>query len=328
MKYGCSLEMVNMLASSLNFIYKQSKSFWEDYFKFIAAAGFKGIELPFNPFSSDPMAFETGRCGIPLSAKAIEAKYTSPREFLKFLNSVGIEQVVSIHMNANDARLEANARGYERQLYFRLLEEMGLKAIEHAASLKAECLVISPSPELGWLIKNGIKENDAEFEADTVAVLNLLAPKAEEAGISLAIKAEYWSFFRGSKLAKLVAEVKGAKICPDLAHIHISGDSVVDTVKANKNNIACLHLCDSDFIDEHKNYARINAEIPVDGAQKVFSDLGDGSVDLFGAVKVLNDNGYDGWIIAQQRKTLDVYRGLLKMRWFIDYELGKKLVEA
>ncbi|MDL2293011.1 sugar phosphate isomerase/epimerase [Ruminococcaceae bacterium OttesenSCG-928-D13] len=328
MKYGCSLEMVNMLTSSLNFIYKQSKSFWVDYFKFIAAAGFKGIELPFNPFGGDPMAFETGRCGIPLSAGAIQAKYGSPDEFLAFLNDVGIEKVVSIHMNANDVQLEANVRGYSRKLYFELLEEMGLAAVAHAASLKAECLVVSPSPELGWLNKYGIAEDDVEFEDATVVVLNTVAKAAKGAGIALALKAEYWSFFRGKRLAGLQNSVAGALMAPDLAHLQIAGDPVTAVVKAHAHETACLHLCDTAFKDTVGNYARINAEIPVDGAQKVFCDLGEGDVDLLGAMKALKDSGYDGWVIAEQRKTPDVYRGLLKMRWFIDHEIEKKLGEA
>ena len=58
---------------------------------------------------------------------------------------------------------------------------------------------------------------------------------------------------------------------------------------------------------------------------KVFSDLGEGSVDLLGAVQVLKDNNYDGWVICEQKKTLDVYRGLLKMGWFVKHEISDKL---
>lgn len=55
MKFGCSLEMINMRTSRPNFIIKQSKFYWVEMFKLVAAAGFKGIELPYNPYNSDPI---------------------------------------------------------------------------------------------------------------------------------------------------------------------------------------------------------------------------------------------------------------------------------
>jgi inosose dehydratase len=147
-------------------------------------------------------------------------------------------------------------------------------------------------------------------------------------GIKVAIKNEYWSLMRGKAVADLLNQVEGALFSPDLAHIKITGDDPADVVNAHKHQIAYLRFSDTDFTDEADNYKKINAEIPVTGNQKVFSDLGDGEVDLTGIAKLLEDNGYDGWIICESKKTLNIYRALLKMRWYIDHEIVGRLGRA
>ena len=78
---------------------------------------------------------------------------------------------------------------------------------------------------------------------------------------------------------------------------------------------------DTAFEDAVGNWKRINAELPVEGNQKVFADCGDGKADLKGLVSDLKAAGYDGWVICENRKTLDVYKGLLKLGWFVQYGL-------
>nr|WP_286207919.1 sugar phosphate isomerase/epimerase [Clostridium caldaquaticum] len=303
----------------------QSKSFWVDLFKFVAAAGFKGIELPYNPFSSDPMAFEIGRCGVPISKFAVNAKYGSPKEFMSFLNDVGIEEVTGVHINANDVMLEIVASGQPMSNYFTLFEKMGMEAIEFLVSLGSKGLVVSPTPEIGWLNIMPDGDLDGEFTAKTIEVLKKLVSAAKEKGIIVAVKNEYWSLMRGNKIAQLLKQVEGALFSPDLAHIKITGDDPKVVVNAHKNEIAYLRFSDTDFTDEVCNYKKVNAEIPVEGSQKVFSDLGDGEVDLLGVAKILKDSNYDGWVICESKKTLNVYKALLKMRWFVDHEIVGKL---
>jgi sugar phosphate isomerase/epimerase len=325
MKFGLSLETVNLRTSGPNFIYMQSKLFWVDLFKFVAAAGFKGIELPYNPFSSDPMAFEIGRCGVPVSTFAVNAKYGSPKEFMSFLNDVGIEEVTGVHINANDVMLEIVASGQPMFNYFTLFEKMGMEAIDFLVSLGSKGLVVSPTPEIGWLEKMVGGDLDEEFTTKTIEVLRKLVSAGKEKGITVAVKNEYWSLMRGKKIAQLLKQVEGALFSPDLAHIKITGDDAAVVVNSHKNEIGYLRFSDTDFTDEVCNYKKVNAEIPVDGRQKVFCDLGDGNVDLLNVAKILKDNNYDGWVICESKKTLNVYRALLKMRWFVDHEVVGKL---
>lgn len=325
MKYSFSLESVNMLTSGPNFIYKQSKGFWISYFKYISAAGFRAVELPFNPFSSDPMAFETGRCGIPCNANAISAKYGSPDEFLAFLRDAGIDGVSGIHINANDAMLELVAATLPPRNYYALFEAMAQGALAHCKSLECKALIVSPSPELGWL--KAVLPGDAggEFERRTTGMLKELCEAAAAYGVTVAVRAEFWSLFRGEGISRLAAGIPGLMICPDLAHMRISGLSETDALRSYAGNILCPRLTDTSFVDEYKNFERINAEIPVDGPQKVFSDLGDGVVRLAECAQIIEDAGYTGYTVCEQRKTLDVYRGLLKLRWYLDHEITGKL---
>lgn len=303
----------------------QSKAFWVDLFKFVAAAGFRGIELPYNPFSSDPMAFEIGRCGVPVSKFAVNAKYGSPKEFMSFLNDVGIEEVTGVHINANDVMLEIVASGQPVSNYFTLFEKMGMEAIDFLVSLGSKGLVVSPTPEIGWLEKMVDGELDGEFTTKTIEVLRKLVSAGKEKGITVAVKNEYWSLMRGKKITQLLRQVEGALFSPDLAHIKITGDDPVVVVNAHKNEIGYLRFSDTDFTDEVCNYKKVNAEIPVEGRQKVFCDLGDGNVDLLDVAKILKDDNYNGWVICESKKTLNVYRALLKMRWFVDHEVVGKL---
>lgn len=325
MKYSFSLESVNMLTSGPNFIYKQSKSFWVNYFKYISAAGFRSVELPFNLFSSDPMAFETGRCGIPLSANAINSKYGSAGDFLCFLNELGIDEISSIHVNANDAMLELVAAKLQPADYYRLFAEMLQDSLEHCKSLNCKSLIISPSPELGWLKTIMPDDLDGKFERCTAYILNSFCHTAASYEISVAVRAEFWSLYRGNAIMELLNEVPGLLICPDFAHMHIAGVSETEALAACAGKLLCPRLTDTSFTDEYNNFERINAEIPVDGPQKVFSDLGDGTVKLSECAQIIKDSGYDGYVVCEQRKTLDVYRGLLKLRWYLDHEISGRI---
>ena len=324
MRFSCSLEMVNMLTSGPCAFTRQSKKFWTDYLKYIAAAGFSAIELPFNCFHSDAMAFETGRSGIPCNAQAIKNKYGSPEEFLCFLNQIGIDAVSSVHVNANDALLELAAAETGPESYYDLLYRLCMEGLEHADSLHAKNLVVSPTPEIGWIMK--FYSDDVEvFSKKTMEVLNTVVRAAGGREITVALRNEFWNLYAGSKWQMLMDNIEKAVFAPDLAHLKISGECEKDTVRKYADRIACLHMTDTSFEDKTGNAGRINAELPVKGSQKVFSDCGEGDVDISGVLKILQENHYDGWIVCENRRTLDVYRGLLKLGWFVNQKLKKEL---
>lgn len=326
MKFGCSLEMVHMRTSGPNFIIRQSKGYWLEMFKLVAAAGFRGIELPYNPYTSDPIAFEVGRCGMPISRFAVDAKFGSPKAFMEMLNSVGIDEVTGVHINPNDILLELIAKDASFDAYFPMLHEMADDAMAFLQALGSKCLVMSPTPEIGLLAEGfgGGKDGWQQgFVDKTIEAINAIAVRAKANGLTLAVKNEFWSMGHGPHLQELFAGLD-ASVCysPDAAHLAIGGANPVETVRAFAGRMAAVRFNDTAFVDVENNFRRINPEIPVTGAQRVFADLGEGTVDLKGMHAALDETGYDGWVICESRNTLNVHRALLKMRWFVDHELN------
>ena len=325
MKFGCSLEMINMRTSGPNFIIRQSKGYWMEMFKLVAAAGFKGIELPYNPYSSDPIAFEVGRCGMPISRSAVDAKYESPQAFMAMLKDFGIEEVTGVHINPNDIMLELLAREGHMNEYFPMLQTLADEAMEFLQALGARNLVLSISPEIGLLAENfgGGKDGwQPVFVAKTIEAINLIVGRARGKGIVLSLRNEFWGMGHGVHLQEIFAELDPAvQYSLDAAHLSIGGEDPVKTVQSFSGRLAQVRLNDSSFVDLEQNFRRINPEIPVMGSQRVFCDLGEGTVDVKNLCQSLRESGYDGWIICESRNTLNVHRALLKMRWFIDHEL-------
>ena len=328
MKFGCSLEMINMRISEPGFKNKLSKNYWVEVFKFVAAAGFKGIELPYNPFTTDGIAFNMGRSGMPISKYAVNTKYGSVNSFNELLNSIGIDQVTSVHINANDALIELLSNEHNPDDVFEKLEYAAEEAIEFLAEIGGKGLVISPTPEIGLLnytMEKGNVDWESEFLLKTASLLNKIGETASKSGIQASIKNEFWSLVRGNQLESFMSELDSQYIhySPDLAHLAIANVDAVETVNKYKERLSFVRFSDTNFEDIENNYEKTNAEIPIVGPQRVFCDLGDGKVDLLGVYKVLKDSGYDGWVICESKKTLNVYKALLKMSWYVDNVLIK-----
>lgn len=326
MKFGCSLEMINMRTSGPNFIIRQSKGYWLEMLKLIAAAGFKGIELPYNPYSSDPVAFEVGRCGMPISRFAVNAKYESPAAFMQMLRDVGIEEITGVHINPNDIMLELIARDAGMSEYFNMLYSLADEAILFLQELGSKNLVLSVSPEIGLLAENFGRGQDGwqpDFVAKSIGVINEIANLAQKRGITLSLKNEFWGMAHGQHLNEIFAGLApNIRFSADTAQLTIGGEDPALSIQAFSNRLAQIRFSDTTFTDVENNFRRINAEIPVKGNQRVFCDLGEGSVDFKKITGLLHSQNYDGWIICESRNTLNVHRALLKMRWFIDHELN------
>lgn len=327
MKFGCSLEMINMRTSGPNFIIKQSKFYWVEMFKLVAAAGFTGIELPYNPYTSDPIAFEVGRCGMPISQFAVNAKFTSPKAFMELLNSVGIEEVTGVHINPNDIMLELIARDGDIQEYFPMLQALADEAMAFLQALGAKHLILTPTAEIGLLAELIGKGQDGwqpAFVEKTIAAINAIAKRAAQNGLTISVKNEYWSMAHGTHLHEIFAGLdKSVLYSPDLAHIVIGGQDPLETVQKFRGRLGNIRFSDTAFTDTEGNFKRVNPEIPVSGMQHIFADLGEGTVDLAGVYNELKQSEYEGWVICESKMTLNVYRALLKMRWFIDHKLVK-----
>jgi sugar phosphate isomerase/epimerase len=328
MKFGCSLEMVNMRTSGPNFIIKQSKGFWVEMFKLVAAAGFTGIELPYNPYSSDPVAFEIGRCGMPVSRAAVNAKYGSASSFLYLLQDIGIEEVTSLHISAQDIILELLALEKDCTKVPEMLGELGEEALTFLVDIGGKGLVISPTPEVGLLVQHMGKGDETwkrTYLERTTESLNRVGKSAAAQGVRVAVTNEFWSLVRGNQIEGFMAGLNSENIgyAPDPAHLAIADTDPVAMVRTFGDRLDFVRFTDTSFVDREKNHERANAEVPVQGAQRVFCDIGEGTVDVTAVYHVLQESGYDGWVVCESKKTLNVYRALLKMRWYLDHVIVK-----
>ena len=100
------------------------------------------------------------------------------------------------------------------------------------------------------------------------------------------------------KLMKLTnPEILG--LCLDMGHFAFGGGNPVEALKKHYNRIWHVHFKDFDpkvGKDAKENQYDYFKSVE----QGVFCELGKGNVDFETIVKILNEKGYDGWIVVEQ----------------------------
>lgn len=101
-----------------------------------------------------------------------------------------------------------------------------------------------------------------------------------------------------SKLMELTnPEILG--LCLDMGHYAFGGGDPVEALQKYYNRIWHVHF--KDFDPKVGQAARENNyDYFKSVEQGVFCELGKGSVDFKSIVKILNEKGYDGWIVVEQ----------------------------
>jgi sugar phosphate isomerase/epimerase len=324
MKFGCSMEMINMHTSEMGAFLKLSKSYWVEMFKLTSAAGFRGIELPYNPGQSSGLT----RSGMPVSRYVTQARYGSAKLLRQLLRDVGIEEVTSVHLSANDVMNELVLSGQDPMKLGSVLEDWAQEAIEFISELGGKGLVVSPTPEIGLLekfvgkAKKGWEEAFLDQAATTINNIGRLSAKS---GVRTCVTNEYWSLTRGDAIDGFLEKLDQGAISysPDPAHLKIAGVDPLTTIRRHLGKVSYVRFSDTSFEDRDDNYRKIWAEYPTTGAQRVFLNVGEGIVDLPAIYRLLEGAGYDGWVICSSNNTLNVHRALLYMRWYIDHMLMK-----
>ncbi len=320
MKFGCSLGIVNLRYCEPNRSQRDARYYWEELFQLVSAAGFKGIELPY-----DPQWQFGGRSGIPLYSDGVKYKYGSVKGFADFLHSVGIETITGLHLNTGFLNSMAE------EVYFGGFMHFAAEMIEYAAEIGALSVIISPSPELGELLNNMSKGKGTwdswvkSFIDKTIENINKLGEQSQKSGVKLSIKNEFWSLAHGNRVEDFLKELDPNYVsyCADVAHIAIAKADPVAAIKKYKDRLGCVHMSDTAFEDVEENFKKYNPEYPQAGNQHVFSDMGQGNLDLSGIYNALKDIGYQGWVICDSNHTTDISRALLRMR----YQLGNVILK-
>ena len=316
MKYGFSLELVDTHNQQPNRNRMDCKYYWDEMYTYLAAGGFKAVEYPYDI----KWAFG-GRSGVPLVKRSIMIKDGSPANYLERLRAAGLEEVPGIHIDPTflfSGNVDA---------YFFPAHHFSLEAIDYVAELGGKYISFTATPSIGDLkLCFG-----ADFEAKSKELLERLkkeyaelANYAEEKGVTLCLKNEFWSLLRGNAIVDFVKSIDAnVKIDIDTANLKIAGACPKCIIKENPELIGVVHFTDTAFKDEEEAYAQQMPEFPKVKATKVFRDIGQGEVDFPGIEKVLKEVGYDGYVIFNCRNSIDPCRAILRTRYYADKYLGK-----
>jgi len=319
--FACALDSVELMTSGPNFVNRQAVSYWNEGYRFVAAAGFSGVELPHKPYD-----FNLGRSGAPYNTKALETKYGSSRGFLEYLQSVGVARVDCLHISMQDVWLSMLDQGKDPAGYFEEAAAFADETVMLAKQLGCDTVAVTPTPEIGALAAAFGQDGwqPAQVEG-ALKLLNGLAARAAGSGVRIAVRNAFWSLVHGEHLHRFLSELDAAVLfSPDAAHLQISGDNPAEAAARYPGRLACPKLTDTRFTDEEGNFAKSGAEAPQHGKQRIQCDPGDGDVDLPAFYQSVKGTGYSGIFIIGSKNAFEISKALLKMSWYAQHALAAK----
>lgn len=302
-----SLDLINRHYQEPNRNRYESRYFWEELYTLIATSGFSAIEMPYEPVWQFG-----GRSGVPFNRYCVNTKYGDAAGLRTLLSASGIDRVSGITFDPN-----LFMRNDNLEFYFGASGHFANEALSHAADMGAGYLAISPSPFFGRIAQYhpDLEGKREAFTERTLAFLGGLATKAQELGVTLVLRNEYWSLFGGTRILPLIDALPATvKLDVDSASLFVAGISASDFIEAHIDRIGCVHLTDTSFVDTLDVWKTPNPEFPRNHATQVFRDPGTGSVDLAAIVALLGTLNYQGPIICSARQTRDPFRALLRTR--------------
>ncbi|WP_300117419.1 sugar phosphate isomerase/epimerase [Sphingobium sp.] len=306
-----SLDLINRHYQEPNRNRYESVYFWEELYPLIRASGFRAIEIPYEPVWQFG-----GRSGVPMNRYCINTKYGDAAQYRAKLAKAGIDHVTGVTFEPN-----LFMRNGSIDFYFGASGHFAGEALAHAADLGADYFAISPSAFYGRIAHYhpDLEAKIATFVDREAELLRGLAEKAEAAGVTLVLRNEYWSLFRGERILQLLDVLPAnVKLDIDTASLTIAGIAPVDFVAAHVDRIGCVHLTDTSFVDDAETWKSANPEFPQHRATQVFRDPGTGEVDLRQIVSLLDRLGYTGPVVCSARQTRDPFRALLRTRALVD----------
>lgn len=306
-RIAISLDLINRHYQEPNRNRFESKYFWEELYPLIRASGFRSIEIPYEPVWQFG-----GRSGVPMNRYCINTKYETAANYRAVLARSGIDQVIGVTFDPN-----LFMRNDNLGFFFGATGHFAGEALAHAADLGAEYFAISPSPYHGRVTHYhpDLDTRPEDFTNRTTELLNGLAEKAAASGVTLVLRNEYWSLFRGARILPLIDALPDTvKLDIDTATLTIAGVDPASFIADHVGRIGCVHLTDTQFVDSNATWKTPNPEFPEQRATQVFSDPGTGSVDLAGIISQLDRLGYQGPVVCSARQTRDPFRALLRTR--------------
>ncbi len=316
MKAVASFGIVNADTSGPGAFLRAAKWYWDELTDMFPAAGFSSIMIPMVPNTEN-----VSRNGAPICTASIRTRFGSPEGYLRYLNDKGVENVEAITISAQSQFNSLFETGIPIEKFFDELYNHAKDTVEALQQLKGSTLLVSPTPGIGFL--NQTFHSDEvkieKFLADAADCMNRIGEYCEDNHINLGIRNEYWTLMRGSGIDEFMKHVDTRLVsyAPDPAHLHIAGADAVAFFEKYAKQAKVVCFTDTKFVDESEVYKTISQEFPQDGRlQRVYYDLGLGEMNFKKIYEILKKADFDGPVILDSKYSLDIPKGILRMRTF------------
>lgn len=320
MKFGANLGILEPVTCGPDNMARNALWYWKDMYKWLSAAGFPGFESVYKPWD-----FNLGRSGMPYTKASMDAFFDGPANFRSYLKETGLTDYPAISISAGDVVADYQVRGLDDTKWLQGLEEFANEAIDSAAELNVEGIIIYPTPDYAYLIQNEMidgTDSEKKLLTEVAEALNRIVKVAGKKGIKIAVRNTYWSLVRNEKIDYLFDLLdKDILFSPDAASFFISQDDIHGRIEKYKDRIGFVLLNDTFFEDKHEIYKQPLPEYPQIGASRVYCMVGKGKVDAAGIISDLKHFGYDGWVICGSHDATNVPKAILDLSWYIDHVL-------
>lgn len=316
MKAVASFGIVNADTSGPGAFLRAAKWYWDELTDMFAAAGFSSIMIPMVPNTEN-----VSRNGAPICTASIKTRFGSPEGYLEYLNQKGIENVEVIGISAQSQFNSFFETGLPIEQFFEAFYDHAEDTIDALVKLKGTTLLVSPTPGIGFLdqVFEGDDKKKQKFLADAVKYMNRIGETCRKNNINLAIRNEYWTLTRGTGIDLFMENlnVDLVSYAMDPAHLSIAKADYLAYFEKYAKQAKAVCFTDTKFVDELEVYKTISPEFPQDGRlQRVYYDLGFGDMDFEKIYAVLKDADFDGPVILDSKYSLDIPKGILRMRTF------------
>ena len=316
MKAVASYGIVNADTSGPGAFLRAAKWYWDELTDMFAAAGFTSVMIPMVVNTEN-----VSRNGAPICTASVKTRFGSPAGYLAYLNEKGIGNVECIGVTAQSMYNSLFETGLPMEKFFDGFYDYAMDAAEALKELKGSTLLASPTPGIGFLrlAFDGDEGKMDKFLKDSAECMNRIGADVKGLGINLAIRNEYWTELRGAGIDSYMELLDPAKVsfAPDPAHLHIAGADYLEVFRKYAGAAKAVCFTDTKFTDPDGVYRTISPEFPQDGAaQRVYWDLGYGDMDFAAIYKILKETGFDGPVLLESKYSLDIPKGILRLRTF------------
>ncbi|MCA1588182.1 MAG: sugar phosphate isomerase/epimerase [Chloroflexi bacterium] len=182
--------------------------------------------------------------------------------------------------------------------------------LAHLQSIGGEVLVVAldgggvRDDWAGRMLTGGPRWPAAAFDR----LAELLGAVADEAskGVRVAFHPHAATWIEApDEVDALTSRLEGsrARLCLDVGHYTVGGGDPVEAIGRHGALIAHIHLKDVDGEVLRRLRAREVAGFSAAIRERIFTELGNGVLDLAGLLRALDGIGYSGWLMVEQDST-------------------------